>query len=216
MKAELGFEFRKTIQALHYLIKHLGGQVNFMKLLKLIYFADRYHVRKYATLITQDDYVAMKLGAVGSTTMNILKREDIFFRYATEEDAEYHDKYLRNVSDLEIAAQEIPAADEGDMYDELSESDKEALDFAMEHFGGFPPFQLADITHDYPEWKKFEKVFREKRASVRSMKLADFLKDPDLRRSPHLKHSLGGKDPFSDDRAFLDSIASYLGDPDST
>ncbi|GAI80268.1 unnamed protein product, partial [marine sediment metagenome] len=115
MKADLGFDFRKTIQALHYLAKRLGGQVNFMKLLKLIYFADRYHLRKYASLITQDDYMAMKLGPVGSTTKNILKRDDVFFKYSTEENADYHDKYLKNVNALEIAAQELPSADEEDV-----------------------------------------------------------------------------------------------------
>ncbi|GAI80273.1 unnamed protein product, partial [marine sediment metagenome] len=50
------------------------------------------------------------------------------------------------------------SADEEDVYDELSKSDKDALDFAVEHFGSFDQFQLAEITHDYPEWKKFEKV----------------------------------------------------------
>jgi uncharacterized phage-associated protein len=216
MKADLGFNFRKTVQALHYLAKNIGGRVNFMKLLKLIYFADRYHLRKYATLITQDDYKAMKLGPVGSTTKNILKRDDVFFQYSTEEDAEYHDKYLKNVGELEIEAQKISLAqaNKEDEYDELSKSDKEALDFAIEYFGDFDRFDLAEITHDYPEWKKFEKVFQKRLASVRSMNLVDFLKDPNSRKSPHLKRFLGGKDPFADDRKFLDSIASYLGDPE--
>jgi hypothetical protein len=59
----------------------------------------------------------------------------------------------------------------------LSVSDREALDFAWRNFGRFSKFQLRDITHHYPEWKRHaDKLANTKRVP---MDYADFFKEPD-------------------------------------
>lgn len=196
------FNFRKTIQAIHYIVSRLG-ESNFMKIIKLIYMSDRYHLRNYGNTITADDYKALKLGPVGSATKNLLKRDDFFFQNLENEDVMYFDKLL-TVNNMDIAVHD-PCD-----YAELSLSEREALDFAIDSFGGFDQFQLADITHDYPEWKRFKSLFDGKQVKVVDMKNIDFLKNPVLAESPFIGRLLQGRDPFPIDQEVLSSIEEYL------
>ena len=70
------FDYRKSTQVLNFFANKQGGQINKMKALKLIFLADRYHIRKYGRLITNDVYVAMKHGPVPSTTKDISEYND--------------------------------------------------------------------------------------------------------------------------------------------
>jgi hypothetical protein len=56
----------------------------------------------------------------------------------------------------------------------FSETDLEALRFAWERFGKTK--SLVDVTHHYPEWKRFEA--RLKTDTRARMAYADFLADP--------------------------------------
>ena len=49
-----------------------------MKALKLVYIADRYHLRKYGRLITNDTYFAMNYGPVPSGTKDIAEASEVF------------------------------------------------------------------------------------------------------------------------------------------
>ena len=62
------FNYKKATQALAYFAEKSGGTINRLKGLKLIYFADRYHLRKYGRLITNDTYFAMDNGSGISVT----------------------------------------------------------------------------------------------------------------------------------------------------
>lgn len=58
------FAYRKAAQALNYFAIQNGGEIEKLQALKLIYFADRYHLRKYGRPITNDQYWAMNFGPV--------------------------------------------------------------------------------------------------------------------------------------------------------
>jgi len=45
MKMLLEFDYKKATQAINYLVKKEGGTIDKLKLIKLVYFADRYHLR---------------------------------------------------------------------------------------------------------------------------------------------------------------------------
>ena len=62
---------KKGTQALNYFARKKNGKINKMKAIKLIYLADRYHLRKYGRPVVGDDYWAMKYGPVASSTLNI-------------------------------------------------------------------------------------------------------------------------------------------------
>lgn len=76
----------------------------------------------------------------------------------------------------------------------FSDSDIEALVFAIKHFGHLGQFQLAEVSHAYPEWKRFEKKLKSGMGSVFNMDYEDFFKDA-MPGSKHLA-PLEGKNLF--------------------
>ena len=45
-------------------------------------------------------------------------------------------------------------------------------------FGEFDQFELRDLTHEYPEWKKFEAKIEAKLINQAPMSYADFFENP--------------------------------------
>ena len=61
-------QFEKTVQVLNWLARRNGGRIGKLRAMKLVFFADRYHLRKHGRMVTEDEYWAMKYGPVPSTT----------------------------------------------------------------------------------------------------------------------------------------------------
>lgn len=170
----LTFSYRKTTQALNYLARQAGGRINKMKALKLVYFADRYHLRKYGRPITNDEYFAMNFGPVASATKDLAEGSD--FRPDVEK--AYASQYLDPVSRFEYSS--LAAVEEK----VFSQSDLEALAFAWNEFSALDQFQLADLTHLYPEWKRHEAALSGGVNSRIRMHYEDFLADPPAAVNP--------------------------------
>jgi len=198
MCIHFNFDFKKATQALNYLAKKFGGNINKMQAIKLIYFADRYHLRKYGRPVTNDEYVAMGYGSVGSKTKDIAENTT----FLDEIESEYSKRYIKNQGQYDI--QSINEVDT----DVFSDSDTEALDFAINNLGKFNQFDLADISHAYPEWKKFEKELESGRGSAFSMNYEDFFKDAEP--GDEKLRLLNGKDLFvmdaEDKKVMLDYV----------
>jgi hypothetical protein len=60
----------------------------------------------------------------------------------------------------------------------FSQTDLESLAFAWSEFGGRDQFQLAALTHEYPEWKRHEAALTSGVNSRLKMHFDDFLEDP--------------------------------------
>jgi len=178
---------RKLLQALYYIQSKAPSnnedRFNKVYLLKMIYFADRYHLRHFGFLASKDKYYAMKLGPVASTTFDILKKN-------------LNDKYSSDIE--EISENEVLVKKQDD--DHLSESFKEALDFALREFRTYGWSVLSDISHCYPEWKKHEKELYSfvKRADMSEL---DFFDDPENENA--LSQFNKNADPFKEDKNFL-------------
>ena len=164
-KLQFTFDHQKSTQALNFFAIHQGGQINKMKALKLVFLADRYHLRKYGRMITNDSYVAMKHGPVPSTTKDIAEDND----YLDDVEKSYSSEYILPSN---LILQSVKSVD----VSVFSESDIEALSFAWDAFGHYNQFQLRDITHSYPEWVKHRNSV--KYGSCVPMNILDFLKDP--------------------------------------
>ena len=64
---------RKIVQALNYFAeKQPNNTMNRMKALKLLWLADRYHLRQYGRMISEDDYFAIQYGPISSSAKDIL------------------------------------------------------------------------------------------------------------------------------------------------
>ena len=166
MCIHLEFDYKKAVQAINYFAIKEGGRIDKMKVIKLIYFADRYHMRKYGRPITNDEYFAMTYGPVASGTKDIAEMSG----FLGEKEKEYAEMFLTapDRNDVESVR--------NDLDNVFSKSDMEALDFAWRVFGHFDQFQLYRITHEYPDWRKHETKLKE-RSRIR-MNYEDFFNDP--------------------------------------
>jgi len=164
------------VQAISFLLEQKGGSLDKLSLLKLIFFADKYHMMKYARSITNDTYYAMKYGPVASNVKNILD-----FDFLSEDEKEYVEKYLvKNGNQIDIK-------EKFKKYNMLSETDKEALKFAYENFGKYKAFDLVDITHKFYEWKRFKKSLENGLTREKILE-EDFFKFTDIENDPYKKH----------------------------
>lgn len=162
------FDHEKATQILNYFAVKAGGRINKMKALKLIFLADRYHLRKYCRLVSDDYYVAMKLGPVPSTIMDIAEADE----YLNDTYRYYASRYIKPLD----SGQRLESINPVD-YSYFSDTDIEAINFAWDNFGHFQKWSLSDFTHHYPEWKKHEQSLRSG-SKVENIVLDDFFEDP--------------------------------------
>ena len=163
------FSHRKTTQVLNFFARQSGGEINKLKALKLVYFADRYHLRRYARPITGDEYLAMPFGPVASGAKDLAEMGD----FLSDDERSYGAQFLAPVDRFSFrSTAEVEAR-------ALSESDRMALAWVWEKFGQMDSFKLADYTHQYPEWKRHEAALEGKRETRVPMCYRDFLEDPE-------------------------------------
>ena len=140
----MDFNKDTRIQAIDYIIRNSSNthSLDKISILKLLFFADIYHLRKYGRTISNDSYCAMQNGPVASKTYDLLK--SISNEQELEKDGLYNIKSRGAFLERED-------------YDCLSDTDIEALDFSINNFSKFSSKELIRISHLYPEWKRFEK-----------------------------------------------------------
>ena len=164
----MSFSHKKTTQSLNFFARQSGGRINKMKALKLLFFADRFHLRKYGRPITNDEYFAMGYGPVPSGAKDLVEASD--FRPAVEK--AYSGQFIDSVAQYEFSS--IHDVDSV----VFSATDQEALAYVWDHFGSLDQFGLADLSHQYPEWKKHELALASESSSRVKMSFSDFLEDP--------------------------------------
>jgi len=143
---EFQFDIDKTREALAYLAsKSPSGRDKYI-LCKLLFLADKYHLVRYGRTITGDRYFAMEHGpapnrVLGQLDMLIEEPESVP-ALASLLKVDHAFRYPR-----------ISLARHTD-FENLSESDKEALDEILTRHGskGFP--ELRALTHEMVAYKK--------------------------------------------------------------
>ena len=165
----MSFSYKKTTQALNFFAQQSGGRINKMKALKLLFFADRFHLRKYGRPITNDEYFAMNFGPVPSGAKDLAEGCTDFLA-DVEKDYAFH--FIDPVDKKTFASKATPE------WAVFSQTDREALSFAWDQFGRFDQFALAQRTHEYPEWKRHEAAITSGTSSRVKMNFSDFLEDP--------------------------------------
>lgn len=159
---------RPNIKAIVQLINYFASQSSHFKeigklhLLKYVYFADRYHLRKYGRLITNDTYYAMQYGPVASTTKSVIE-------FKQQNALEYAKKYLFQIDRNTVRS--IAPVD----FDMFSETDCEALRAAKALSVAVK--DPVAYTHLFPEWKKHESKITSEKSRVK-MDLMDFFDNP--------------------------------------
>lgn len=138
-----GYKVRKAAQVVAFFAKKEGGRINVLKLIKLVYLADRESLQKYDYPILFDQMVAMDHGPVNSSTLNYING------YC--ESPEWDDFILsKNNYAIGLKNPKISIDD----LDELSDADIAVLEHIWHSFGHMDKYEIRDYTHDYcPEWE---------------------------------------------------------------
>lgn len=139
-------ELKKSVQSINYLVQLSGWFVDKMKILKLIWLADKLHLRKFGRPIVGDTYYAMKHWPVASGILNICNKNT---EYIDESYIPYIEEYIV------MKWHSLYSVKEADI-SQFSETDIEVLGQVYSIFGDLTTHQLVEVTHKYPEWKKFE------------------------------------------------------------
>jgi hypothetical protein len=139
------FELEKAVQSINYIIHSLGvTHLGKLDVLKMIFLADRYHLRTYGRPITNDEYWAMTYGPVASSVKDVVDVGDYLSTY----EKSYTTKFLGKAYSHQVKSVNSPDLDV------LSQTDLEALDKAVELKK--QDMDLVQFTHLFPEWKKHE------------------------------------------------------------
>lgn len=144
------------VQAIYLILQELGQKTDKMKLVKLLFLSDKYHLLHYGRTITDDSYCAMQHGPVGSIALNVLN-------YNTAKDylSNTAIKYIANL--IEISSNlKRNITNNPCNFEMLSETDKQAIRYVVLNFGNMSASDLRKYTHDYPEWKQYEQDFKRK------------------------------------------------------
>ena len=139
------FNYQKAVQVVNFFAIKEGGRINKMKALKLLFLSDRLHLRSYSRPIVNDEYFAVKLGPIASETKNI-----IYWDHPNQEYIDYVNKFLNQAHNYFIKS---VASVQTEVF---SKSDLKVLEKIYSEFGHLSQFNLSDVTHEFPEWKKFE------------------------------------------------------------
>ncbi|MBQ6911768.1 MAG: SocA family protein [Bacteroidales bacterium] len=144
---------KKIIQALTYLAcKEDDKVMDNMKAYKLLWLADRYHLRQTGMTITGDAYYAMPHGIVPSDAKCILEKEKTKLRNPKG----YKERYIDNKGPHSFMA--LADAD----LKVFSESDLEALDKVYETYGQMSAMELSEMSHNFPEWTFYSNLLADK------------------------------------------------------
>jgi len=134
------FDMTKTIQAAAVLLRsHPLHSMSRLRLLKLLYIADRESLRDTGRPITGDRAVAMKHGPVLSETYDLIKGEHV-------RAAEWDEWFETAGYDVRLAKD--PGVGRLSKY-EIAKLQEVARRFEYEW-----DWALAEATHEFPEWKR--------------------------------------------------------------
>ncbi|MFW5804028.1 MAG: Panacea domain-containing protein [bacterium] len=168
-------------------LKNPDKKINRLKLMKLLWLADRIHLNKYGRLILKDKYNALPRGPIPSNTYNISKNSQ----------SDYF-----TVKGFKITA--IRSFEEA----YFSKSDIEVLEHVWEKYGK-SDIDLIRLSHKFPEWVRFEEVLNNPNfPNSYPMSLDDFFNPPieDVEYDHNIEESNHSKKIFHKHSAIL----SYL------
>ncbi|OGP62293.1 MAG: hypothetical protein A2169_06280 [Deltaproteobacteria bacterium RBG_13_47_9] len=160
----------KTTQVAAFFIKKHGGKINYTKLIKLLYLADREALFRWERPLTGDSYVSMPKGPVLSNTYDLINyRQD-------PQNKSYWYKFISKKS-YDVALKKDPGVDE------LSKREIDLIEEIQGKYGHKSWGKMIDICHDCcPEWQhpgktsipiRIEDILKELKKSEKEIEIID-------------------------------------------
>ncbi|WP_209022176.1 Panacea domain-containing protein [Pseudomonas fluorescens] len=135
------FSEQKVAQMAAFFLARREAPMAHIKLMKLLYLADRLSMERYDVPMSDDSQCNMKNGPILSMTLDLMKG-------TRQSDA--WSALISPIKHNEVALQRNFAWDE---LDELSRADLAILDEVFTKFGHMKRWDLVDYVHTLPEWE---------------------------------------------------------------
>lgn len=146
------YHIEKFVKSVAYLSDRDVPNLDRLKIAKLIYFADKYHLVNYGRPITGDTYNALPFGPVPSRSLDIMEGAcDSDFPESLDSNVE---KLLESLDVSHEGRYPTFTAKSDVDYSSLSESEIEILDRVADKYGMKTGSQLIDITHEEKSWRE--------------------------------------------------------------
>ena len=137
------FNVRKAIEAIVH-IATKAPRPDLYHIGKVLYFADKFHLERYGSLICGDKYIAMKYGPVPSAVYDLLK--------CVRDNNREHSKHYDQCADsFKVAGSEnshVVTALRPPNLDLLSQSELECINLSISRYGGLDFATLKQESHD--------------------------------------------------------------------
>ena len=132
------FDERKAAQSASVLLDRHGGAMPYIKLIKLLYLADRASLVETGAPITGDRFVAMRHGPVLSRVLDLIREPD------PGADSVWHAHVAREHYDAVLVGTARA--------DQLSEYEEAVLASVFDAHGEAREWDIVARTHALPEW----------------------------------------------------------------
>jgi uncharacterized phage-associated protein len=132
------FNTMKSIQAAAVLLQEHGDKMSRLRLVKLLYIADRESIAETLRPVTGDNAVAMDHGPVPTRIYRLICRKD--------RDTPLWDEFIAQDGERDHLLKADPGVKK------LSKFELAKLRELCKRYERFTDYQIADITHQFPEW----------------------------------------------------------------
>ena len=141
MTIKFSFNQRKAIQAAALLLQLHGGNMRRLRLIKLLYLAERESLKQFGKPIIGDDYVSMPHGPVLSKVLNLAKEDQ------KRIDGSLWQKYIRKSGENSVKLVLEPK------YSKLSPAEVKTLKQVHHTHRNRTRWEIRDMTHLFEEWE---------------------------------------------------------------
>lgn len=138
------YNSRKAAQIAAFFTMREGGNIPVLKVVKLIYLAEREFMAAFDASMLRDQLVSMEHGPVSSITLNRIN--------GAGDDGGKWAEFItdRSFHRISLAKADLTADD----LDELSRAELRTLDKTWDQFGHMDQWEIRDYTHYHcPEWE---------------------------------------------------------------
>lgn len=131
-------QIAKIKAVLLYIMQSFPNGVDYIKLFKILYFAQQDHLVKYGKVLVEDSFKALKHGPVPTYTYKALQ---------IAEGKPLEGNFDEFLSDIQVRDKKVYTSAKPDM-NYISGADKRCLDAAIEKYKDIEPYDLSSLLHD--------------------------------------------------------------------
>lgn len=144
----MAFNERKVAEMAAFFLHHSNGRLPVLKLMKLLYLADRRAMECFDFPISGDHMVSMPNGPVLSRTLDLMNG------YQQHGQGSCWNSWVADREEYEVSLRPDRLVNGALKLNALSDAEVDILAEVLDSFGGMGKYELVDYTHDRcKEWK---------------------------------------------------------------